>query len=76
MDPETQRLLRKVVARMEQSQQYTGELPEDLLTELIELEMRDEDSSDDDEPNAFVHAPFRPQPHSGAGAIALPAPDD
>ena len=64
MDPETQRLLRKVVARMDESQQYTSELPEDLLTELIELEMRDDDSSDDDEPGAFVTAPRSPQPHS------------
>jgi hypothetical protein len=69
IDPETRRLLRKVVARMEESHQFTGELPEDLLTELIELEMRDEDSSDDYE-DPFVHAPLRPRPHSGAGAIA------
>ncbi len=52
MDVETQRLLRKVVARMDESHQFTGELSEDELTELIELEMRD-----DDEPDAFVAAP-------------------
>jgi hypothetical protein len=76
MDPETQRLLRKVVARMDESRQYTGELTEDELTELIELEMRADDSPDDDEPDALVTAPLRPQPDSDAGAFALPEPDD
>jgi hypothetical protein len=76
MDVEMQRLLRKVVARMEESHQFTGELSEDELTELIELQMRDDDSSDDDEPDVFVRAPLRLQPNSDAGAIALPEPDD
>jgi hypothetical protein len=76
MDPETQRLLRKVVARMDESHQFTGELSEDELRELIELEMRDDDSPDGDEPDGFVTAPLRPQPHSDAGAITLPEPDD
>jgi hypothetical protein len=75
MDPEMQRLLRKVVARMDESHQFTGELTEGELTELIELQMREDDSSDDDE-DPFVHAPLRPQPDSDAGAVALPEPDD
>jgi hypothetical protein len=76
MDREIQRLLGKVVARMEESHQFTGELSEDELTELIELEMRDDDSPDDDDPDAFVTAPLRPQPHSDAGSFVLPKPDD
>jgi hypothetical protein len=77
MDPETQRLLRKLVAKMDESQQYTcDELPEELLTAMIESEDWDDQSPDDDEPAAFVCAPLRPQPYSGAGAIALPEPDD
>ena len=53
MDREIQRLLQKLVARMDESQHYTcDELPEDLLKAMVESEDGDDDSSDDDGPAA------------------------
>jgi hypothetical protein len=57
MDPETQRLLRKLVAKMDEAHQYTcDELPEELLQAMVESEDRDDDSSDDDDPDTHLWA--------------------
>jgi hypothetical protein len=65
MSPETQSLMQKIAARVKQS-----------LTPKVESDPADTDSSDFDEPTALVCAALRPRPYSGAGAIALPEPDD
>jgi hypothetical protein len=46
------------------------------FTPMVESDPAEDDSSDFDEPTALVCAALRPRPHAGAGAIALPEPDD
>jgi len=60
-----------------------SELPEEMLTTMVELEDLRSDLEflldnrrDSAEPDAFVCAPLTPQPHLNSGAIALPAPDE
>lgn len=57
--------MRKLAAKIKQS-----------LTPTYESKHSDNDSSDFDEPTALVCAALKPKPYSGAGAIALPEPDD
>jgi hypothetical protein len=59
---ETQTLMRKIAAKIKES--------------VMPRVEPDNDSSDFDEPTALVCAALRPRPYSGAGAIALPEPDD
>jgi hypothetical protein len=65
MNLEAQTLMRKLAAKLKES-----------LMPAVELKDSDADSSDFDEPTALVCAALRPRPYSGAGAIALPEPDD
>jgi hypothetical protein len=65
MSPETQTLMRKIAAKVKQS-----------LAPAAEPKDSENDSSDFDDPTALVCAALRPRPYSGAGAIALPEPDD
>jgi hypothetical protein len=57
--------MRKIAAKVKQS-----------LTPAVEPKESENDSSDFDDPTALVCAALRPRPYSGAGAIALPEPDD
>jgi hypothetical protein len=65
MSAETQGLLRLIAAKIRES-----------LTPAVESKDSENDSSDFDDPTALVCAALRPRPWSGAGAIALPEPDD
>jgi hypothetical protein len=62
MGSETQTLMRKIAAKIKES--------------VMPRVESDNDPSDFDEPTALVCAALRPRPYSGAGAIALPKPDD
>ena len=57
--------MRKIAAKVKES-----------LTPAVEPKDSENDSSDFDDPTALVCAALRPRPYSGAGAIALPEPDD
>jgi hypothetical protein len=72
MGPETQNLsdlvtdaMQKIAAKVKKS-----------LTPAVESDPPNSDSSDFDEPTAMVCAALKPRPRAGAGAIALPEPDD
>jgi hypothetical protein len=62
---ETQTLMRKIAAKLKES-----------LSSAVEPKNSENDSPDFDDPPALVCATLRPRPYSGAGAIALPEPDD
>ena len=55
--------------------QHTSDLPEHIVTAIVELETLSDESSNTDEPTDWVHAPVKPRPHLNSGAAVFPEPD-
>jgi hypothetical protein len=65
MDSVGQILMRKIAAKLKQSP-----------APMVEPADSDNQPPDDDDMTALVCAALKPRPYTGAGAIALPEPDD